>query len=36
MQPGFEPVGVTKRGQVPPGADERLLDSILGTLGVDG
>src|SRR5262245_26782837 len=34
MQPGLEPVGIAKSRQVPPGADERLLDPIARELGV--
>jgi hypothetical protein len=34
MQPGVEPVRVTKPGQVSPGADERLLDGIARELAV--
>src|SRR5215471_198661 len=29
MEPGVEPVAVTKTAQVPPGPDERVLDGIL-------
>jgi hypothetical protein len=30
MQPGVEPVDVSKLGQLPPSEDEGLLDGILG------
>ena len=34
MQPGVEPVGISESRQLPPGADERLLDRVARELGV--
>ena len=34
VEPGVEAVGVAQGGQVPPASDERLLDGVLGTVGV--
>ena len=34
MQPGVEPVGVSKPLQVAPGEDERLLDRVVGEVAV--
>ena len=34
VQPGLEAIGVAQGGQVPPAADERLLDGVLGAIGV--
>ena len=34
MQPGVEPVGIAKSRQVPPGADESVLDRVACELGV--
>jgi hypothetical protein len=33
-EPGIESVRIAKAGQVAPGADEALLDRIVGELGV--
>ena len=35
-EPGVEAIGVAERGQVPPGARERLLDGVLGPFGIAG
>src|SRR3954449_9616712 len=34
VKPGVEAVGAAQRGQVTPGSDERLLDGVLGLIGV--
>ena len=34
VEPGVEAVRVAQRGQVTPGSDERLLDGVLGLVGV--
>ena len=34
VEPGVEAVGAAQRGQVTPGSDERLLDGVLGLVGV--
>ena len=34
MEPGVETIGAAQRGQVTPGSDERLLDGILGLVGI--
>ena len=34
VEPGVEAVGTAQRGQVTPGPDERLLDGVLGLVGV--
>ena len=34
MEPGVETFGTAQRGQVTPGSDERLLDGILGLVGI--
>ena len=34
MEPRVEAVGVTQGGQVPPASDERLLDGVLGAVGI--
>ena len=34
MQPGVEPVRITKSGQVPPGAKESFLDGVVREIGV--
>ena len=34
VEPGVEAVGVAQGGQVPPASDERLLDGVLGAVGV--
>ena len=34
VEPGIEAVGVAQRGEVPPAPDERLLDGVLGAVGV--
>ena len=34
MEPGIEPIGIAKLGQVPPGADEPLLDRVARELRV--
>ena len=34
VEPGVEPIGVAQRGQVTPGPDERLLDGVLGLVGI--
>ena len=34
MKPGVEAPQVAQRGEVPPGSDERLLDGVLGPVGI--
>ena len=34
VEPGVETVGAAQRGQVTPGPDERLLDGVLGLVGI--
>jgi hypothetical protein len=34
VEPGLEAIDVAQRGQIPPAADERLLDGVLGQVGV--
>ena len=34
MEPGVEAVGIAERGQITPGADERVLDGVLGLVGI--
>ena len=34
VKPGVEAVGVAQRGQITPGPDERLLDGVLGLVGI--
>ena len=34
VEPGVEAIGVAQCGQVTPGADERLLDGVLGLVGI--
>ena len=34
VEPGVEPVRAAQRGQVTPGPDERLLDGVLGLVGI--
>ena len=34
VQPGVEAIGAAQRGQVTPGSDERLLDGVLGLVGI--
>ena len=34
VEPGVESIGGPQRGQVPPGTHERLLDGVLGLVGV--
>ncbi len=34
VQPGLEAIGIAQSRQVPPAADERLLDGVLGTIRV--
>ena len=34
MQPGVEPLGIAKSGQVPPGVQQRVLDRVSRELAV--
>ena len=34
VQPGVEPPGIAKTRQLPPAVDQRLLDGVLGEVGV--
>ena len=34
VEPGVEAVGAAQCGQVTPGSDERLLDGVLGLVGI--